>query len=468
MTTVADLEALIAAHPLVKAARVSPDRAVAQIVPRAPHEVDVEVARRLRGEAVAQWLAVWELAYRRPAEAGDFNTAGWISSYTGKPYDAPAMRAWRADTVDAIRALSPRRVLEIGCGMGLLALEIAPHVESYHGTDISPKALAHVASEARARGHAHLTLEERPADRFDGLPAHAYDLVIMNSVSQCFPGSEYLKTVVEGILERLEPGGALFLGDARSLRLLEAFHLSVALARAGAVDAGELRVRCERAAAREEELVIDPAWFAAFAAADPRVAGVRVELQRGRTDTEMARFRYNVVLTVGTRFAGGVTCEAFADGWGTREIEARVEQAGGVLCVTRVPDARVIADVLSLERLARVAATEPASAVRAAAPAHALHPEDLRDLGVRRGWSVEVAPAEPGYLDVVFGGGAGRAPGRSPLVSSAPGGPLSRFTSEPLAAKLKRQTLAILRAHLRERVAQDALPASFELVDALR
>ena len=70
-----------------------------------------------------------------------FNIAGWKSSYTGQPIAAEEMQEWVAETVARILALKPQRVLEIGCGTGLLLARIAPHCEHYTGTDFSETAL---------------------------------------------------------------------------------------------------------------------------------------------------------------------------------------------------------------------------------------------------------------------------------------------------------------------------------------
>ena len=59
------------------------------------------------------------------------------------------MREWVETTVARILALQPRRVLEIGCGTGLLLYRIAPHVERYVGTDFSQTALDAIAPRDR-------------------------------------------------------------------------------------------------------------------------------------------------------------------------------------------------------------------------------------------------------------------------------------------------------------------------------
>ena len=47
---------------------------------------------------------------------------------------------------------SGRRVLEVGCGTGLLLFRVAPHTRAYHGTDFSGVALEHVRRHLRAAG----------------------------------------------------------------------------------------------------------------------------------------------------------------------------------------------------------------------------------------------------------------------------------------------------------------------------
>lgn len=73
-------------------------------------------------EQVTQWQQVWDAAYLQPARTLDptFNIAGWNDSYTGLPIPAAQMREWVDVTVKRILAWQPKRVLEIGCGSGML------------------------------------------------------------------------------------------------------------------------------------------------------------------------------------------------------------------------------------------------------------------------------------------------------------------------------------------------------------
>ncbi len=217
-------------------------------------------------ERVAEWAEVFDQAYARGtgAREADFNIVSWNSSYTGEPLPAEEMREWVDGTVERILALRPRRVLEIGCGTGLLLSRIAPHCESYHGTDISSAALDFVRTRLLAERPdlAGVTLSHRAADESAGLDEEPYDVVILNSVAQYFPDGAYLRKVLGQALDSLTGDGAVFVGDLRNLALLDTFHTDVELSRATAkLPVGRLRGRIARRTRQEQELLVHPAFF---------------------------------------------------------------------------------------------------------------------------------------------------------------------------------------------------------------
>src|SRR5678815_2345962 len=98
------------------------------------------------------------------------------------------MREWVGETVARILALKPKRVLEIGCGTGLLLSRIAPHCERYIGTDFSEIALNHTRQMCEQLDRLdYVTLQKRFADDFSGFEADQFDTIILNSVIQYFP-----------------------------------------------------------------------------------------------------------------------------------------------------------------------------------------------------------------------------------------------------------------------------------------
>src|SRR4029077_4652326 len=104
-----------------------------------------------------------------------------------------------------------------------------------------------------------------------------------NPVAQYFPSAGYLAEVVERAVELVRPGGAIFLGDLRSLPLLEAFHASLELFQAEPEMAVErLRQKVHGRGQQENELAIDPAFFTALRRRVPKIGGVEVYPKHGR------------------------------------------------------------------------------------------------------------------------------------------------------------------------------------------
>jgi hypothetical protein len=79
--------------------------------------------------------------------------------------------------------------------------------------------------------------------------------------------------------------------------LLQAYATSVELFQAAPeMELAELLERVARRMKPEEQLVISPAFFLALAERDLKLSHAEIRLKRGRSDNEMTRFRYDVVL----------------------------------------------------------------------------------------------------------------------------------------------------------------------------
>src|SRR6185369_7368648 len=184
-----------------------------------------------QGEQISRWQDVWDSAYKQIAAPVDpvFNIAGWNSSYTEEPIPASEMREWVDQTVERILSLRPRRVWEIGCGTGLLLFRVAPHCSSFHGTDLTAASIEYLKGQIAEGALRNVSVAQQSGDDFTGIEAGSFDTVILNSVVQYFPSVEYLLDVLKRVIETVQPGGSVFLGDLRSLPLLHAFHVAVAL-----------------------------------------------------------------------------------------------------------------------------------------------------------------------------------------------------------------------------------------------
>ncbi len=131
-----EIEAELARHPYVESCVV-----VAHARPNgAARLVAYLVMRRASPEGsfsdrTTQWGTVWSQVYqKRPAgDRSDLRAAGWNDSTTGLPMATEEVLEWADHTAERVLALRPRRVLEIGCGNGILLQRIAPRCERYIG-----------------------------------------------------------------------------------------------------------------------------------------------------------------------------------------------------------------------------------------------------------------------------------------------------------------------------------------------
>ena len=228
------------------------------VVPRV-----VDSAEAQSGQ-VEHWRELYESTYGESASStGDFNLAGWNSSYTGESVPAEEMRLWVEETVSRIRELQPRRVLEIGCGSGLLLTRIAPGCESYTGIDFSASVIEQLGGYVRQRPDlSRVELRQGLAHELEFLQDGSVDLVILNSVVQYFPSITYFLKVLEQAVRVTREDGHIFLGDVRNLALLDAFAASVQLHKApGSMTVERLRQLVLQATQKEEELLLDAAIF---------------------------------------------------------------------------------------------------------------------------------------------------------------------------------------------------------------
>lgn len=245
----------------------------------------------------SKWQTVWDQTYKTSQQSGD-DFSGWLSSYTGQFIGDEPMIAWTDESVRKILELKPSRLLEIGCGTGLLASRLAPMVNHYIGVDFSATVLEGTRDRLAKAGLTNVTLLTSPADQVCPDDIGVVDTIVLNSVVQYFPSVDYLLAVLKNLLPCLSENGAIFLGDLRSLAHLRLQHASVQHHKSEPpIDADDLAQRIDHAIETEQELLIDARWFLTQALdvlERPYSSGIT--LKDGLFDTEMSRFRYDLVL----------------------------------------------------------------------------------------------------------------------------------------------------------------------------
>ncbi|MFL6292352.1 MAG: amino acid adenylation domain-containing protein, partial [Thermoanaerobaculia bacterium] len=168
----------------------------------APEPVDAESVR-----------AVFDLVSERAVDR--VTAGGFVSSVTGLPFTDAEVDEYR-DRVLSLAApwIGPdKRVLEIGVGSGLLMWEIAPKVARFVGLDPSPL----TQERNRARGM-QVELPVGFAHEIEGWEEGSFDLVLIASTAQFFPGPLYLERVVRLAERLLAPGGAVVIADVPDAR----------------------------------------------------------------------------------------------------------------------------------------------------------------------------------------------------------------------------------------------------------
>ncbi|MFI9382630.1 amino acid adenylation domain-containing protein [Kutzneria sp. NPDC052558] len=439
-----EIESVIVEHERIgQSVVIAQDgKLIAYAVPVAGRDEESEL------DHVGEWHELHENVFTDAAAGGmEENFAGWNSSYDGTPIPLDDMREWHAATIDRISSLNPRRVLEIGVGSGLILSRIAPIADEYWGVDLSEKAIANLRREMPPELAAKVHLAARPAHDLGELPDEPFDTVIINSVAQYFPSTDYLAEVIRAAAARVRPGGVIFMGDIRNLRSLRAFRTATELRHGRRTVAA-----VDQAIAREGELVLDPDFFAGFAGLDD----VDVLVKRGVAHNELTRHRYDVVLRKASRPAAPeekvvpfTSIDELAD-----VLQGRVSR----LRVTGVPDARLSGELAAVRALYEA---NPGLGLTALDDRSGIDPEDLHRLGERAGFRVAVTvTAEAGELEAVFTTGEPTRIYRSRAARTALG-------NNPVGQRDTSALVSSLRAHVRDRLPQYMVPSAFVVLDRL-
>lgn len=420
-----------------------------------------------------RWLEQFEHTYTAGATAGapsvaGASTAGWNSSYDDQPISVDDMADWVDSIVAEVAALGASRVLEIGCGSGLLVARLAPDTRVYRATDYSTEAIARVLELVQSDPRlAHVDLDCRAADDLRGYHEAQFDLVVINSVVQYFAGCEYLEHLLADLAPLVSPGGRVFVGDVRHLGLLAAQHAAVIVGRAeNGTSRALLRERLTNRVAAEKELCIDPAFFGALVEARVGYGHAEIRLERGRGTTEMARFRYHALLTVGS-VPTAPTLTSLEWGETLRDLGMLREQLrthSGV-AVRGIPNRRVAGALAAAHWLERdgdsAASLDPEIRAALSGGTSAIEPHELfaLDVGPDRRIGLAWNQEDPGTMDLVV----------CPRQAFPP--PLSTTARRPWESYGNRrsrggqQLVATLTDYLREHLPGYMCPSAIVVID---
>ncbi|WP_278973153.1 non-ribosomal peptide synthetase, partial [Planktothrix agardhii] len=502
-----EIEAVLSQHPLVQEAVViaRADHAsdhdhdklntnlVGYLVPALKGQVLPEQLAQWQSEYVSDWQTIYEDSYRQSQSTTDdptFNISGWNSSYTGQAMTAAEMREWVENTVSRILAGKPQRVLEIGCGSGLLLFPVAKHCQEYWGADYSSATIDNLERLCGTiEGLAgKVRLFHRTADNLAGIPQAAFDTVVINSVVQYFPSVDYLLQVLEGVMKAIAAHGKIFLGDIRSLPLLEPYHAAVQLSRAAADKTLEQwQKQVNQSVATEEELLIEPQFFIALKQRFPQISWVEIAPKRGQADNELTQFRYDVTLHLGNDLQKTVIpwLNWQRDGFSSAKLQDQLELGQPEwLGIRDVPNQRVQEALQILDWLENPPVVSTVGELRQLLrekPRMGINPEQMWQLGEKFGYTVHLSwweGSQDGSFDLVF---HRQSSILEPAMSAVDDQPYPSFwenetviakswtdyTNNPLYGKLVQKLVPQVREFVQQKLPSYMVPQAFVLLNAL-
>ncbi len=464
-----EVESVLSRHDGVRQVVVAPRRSGAsqELVAYVQANSQVERSTEAVSETLDRWRGVWDQTYSMDGAAQDptFDTSGWNSSLTGERLPDGHMREWVDGTVERILALHPRRVLEVGCGSGLLLHRIAPRCARYDGLDFSQQVIDRLSETlaGQAETPKGVRLACAPAHELSGLLDDPVDLVVLNSVLQHFPSPAYLVDVLEQAVSVTAPGGKIFIGDVTPHAFREAFFAWLESPQ-GDLDESErvaVQERVQRRLALDRELTLDPPFFDLLGVSLSRVARVEVQARKGQERNELTDFRYDVVLHLDTmdRTETSKALAWTALGESDRSLDSLLQLVHSGMCIRGVPNERTRA---AWRRADALSGEDVSGGERF------LDPNDLFVAAERQGVALEIRPdtghrtfsvGPPGSCSAALPGEA--SPGdRQALLRR-----LAAFASNPLRDRQARDLFPRLREYAARELPDFLRPAAYVLMD---
>jgi len=238
---------------------------------------------------------LWE--YVGETAVDEITGGGWLSSYTGDPIPKEEMDEYGDNILKKLTPLLHKemRVLEIGCASGITMYRIAPHVALYYGTDLSGAIIKKNEERAKKQGHRNIKLACMPAHEIDTIDERDFDLVIINSVIQCFHGHNYLRRVLWKAVDLLGDRGHLFIGDIMDQELKRDLIQDLVKFKQSHQDKEH---KTKTKTDWSEELFVSRGFFEDLAIEDPRIEKVEFSRKIYTIKNELTEYRYDTLIQV--------------------------------------------------------------------------------------------------------------------------------------------------------------------------
>lgn len=158
--------------------------------------------------------SLWDMTARHASDEDAISQAGWINSFTGKPFSIKEMDEYVDNIYTKVKPYITKdsKVLEFGVGSGLVVKRIAPEVEKYSGIDISEEILKKAENNIKRWGISNTSLYHGDIRKISEIDLKEYDLIMANSVVNYLDNVNEYNMFINECLKHVS-SGAVFIGD---------------------------------------------------------------------------------------------------------------------------------------------------------------------------------------------------------------------------------------------------------------
>ncbi|CEI39865.1 Enniatin synthase [Fusarium venenatum] len=410
---------------------------------------------------------------------------GWTSMYDGSQIDFDEMHEWLGETT---RTLHDNRslgnVLEIGTGSGMILFNLDSRLESYVGLEPSRSAAAFVnkATESIPSLAGKAKVQVGTATDIGQVDDLHPDLVVLNSVIQYFPSSEYLAEIADTLIH-LPNVQRIFFGDVRSQATNEHFLAARAIHTLGKnATKDDVRQKMAELEDMEEELLVEPAFFTSLKDRFPGlVEHVEILPKNMEAVNELSAYRYAAVVHVRGSLGDELVLPVEKDDWIDFQANQLNQKSLGDLL--KSSDAAIMAvskipfEITAFERQVVASLNSnidewQLSTIRSSAEGDSsLSVPDIFRIAGEAGFRVEVSSArqwsQNGALDAVFHHccSQGRTLVNFPTDHHLRGSDL--LTNRPLQRLQNRRIAIEVRERLRSLLPSYMIPSNIVVLDKM-
>lgn len=220
----------------------------------------------------------------------EVNSYGWNNSYDGSPFTIEEMQQYISNFKTKLSSFldKDKRVLDVGCGSGLVLNELASEVSYYYATDLS-KVI--IEKNKVKYANKNIEFEALAANNIGKLKGMNFDIVVCSSVIHYFESTFYLEEMIKGAIESLAEQGIIYLDDLMNLRKKKDLELST-------YEYSRKNPNKRTKVDWDTDLFIDPSFFDMLASRYKEITHWEMSNKLGDIENELTKYRYDVVIYV--------------------------------------------------------------------------------------------------------------------------------------------------------------------------